>query len=196
MATVSKDDLIWLCNQFKSLLEQRVPFDAHVAEGKFLQTDAAGIAYWGDAPIFSDENNIISDIYSSIQSITNLIAPQYVEKPYEKGQYVIHDSNLYKANTKITVAETWNGSHWDNVVISEETYEVDRAIAIIDQIREYVENGEWVTKVNGQSGEITINGSNIPISNSNDKTVAAYIDESLANATTIATRQQIQSLFS
>lgn len=52
MAKVTKNDLFWLCDQIKIQIDKRIPFETGVSEGKFLQTNHAGRAVWGDPHIF------------------------------------------------------------------------------------------------------------------------------------------------
>ena len=49
------------------------------------------------------------------------IAEEYDStKTYNEGDYVFHSDKLYKANQDITVAESWDGSHWTETTVAEE----------------------------------------------------------------------------
>lgn len=52
---------------------------------------------------------------------TGVVAPAYdASKTYAVGDFVMHDSNLYKCTTAITTAEAWTAARWTQVVMSGE----------------------------------------------------------------------------
>lgn len=59
----------------------------------------------------------IDDIYV-IPLITSLAPAYSTSATYTVGQLVSRDNKIYKCTTAINVGETWNGSHWTEIPIS------------------------------------------------------------------------------
>lgn len=76
--------------------------------------------------IHSHSNKSILDIITqeninNWNNALNLIADQYNQyQTYNIGNYVIHNNNLYKCKTAISVAEEWNKNHWIKTTVMAE----------------------------------------------------------------------------
>ena len=68
-----------------------------------------------DIPTWGD----INSAFLLVDTLVGAIAPKYdATATYEVGDYVQHEGGIYKCNTDISVAEAWDSTHWDAVVIT------------------------------------------------------------------------------
>lgn len=60
---------------------------------------------------------------------TGVVASAYsASKTYAVGDYVIHNSNLYRCTTAITTAESFTAGHWTQVVLADDVTDVKSAL--------------------------------------------------------------------
>ena len=56
------------------------------------------------------------------------IASEYANQAYAIGDYVMHDTKLYKCKVTIASGESWNSAHWDEAKVVDEFAEKDTSI--------------------------------------------------------------------
>ena len=77
-----------------------------------------------------------------------VVASAYsASKTYAVGDYAIHNSNLYRCTTAITTAESFNASHWTQVVLADDVTDLknDKVAQPLDS------NNQPTNGTNGQS---------------------------------------------
>jgi len=95
---------------------------------------------------------------------------------YAVGDYVIHNSNLYRCTTAITTAESFTAAHWTQVVLADDVSDVKSEINELDTYLEYPK-----TKIIHQA---SISGSGVVLE---DETYDMFCQEILtSDAMTIA----------
>lgn len=73
-----------------------------------------------DAGARQDIINIENDIDDIQEEIIDVIAQLYNStETYSVGNYCIHDANLYRCTTAITVPEAWTPAHWELTNVAE-----------------------------------------------------------------------------
>lgn len=70
---------------------------------------------------FDNIDNIMHQNELRSQKAVGNIAEEYDEiRPYSEGDFVMHESVLYKCTTKIPEGEVWNGEHWQSTTVAAE----------------------------------------------------------------------------
>lgn len=70
-----------------------------------------------DVPTWGD----INTAFALIDTVVGALAPKYdATATYEEGDYVQYEGGIYKAKADISVAEAWDATHWDAVVLTTE----------------------------------------------------------------------------
>lgn len=68
-----------------------------------------------DVPTWAD----INTAFALVDVLVGAIAPKYdATATYTEGDYVQHEGGIYKAKADISVAEAWDPTHWDAVVVT------------------------------------------------------------------------------
>lgn len=70
-----------------------------------------------DIPTWGD----INTAFALLDAVVGALAPKYdATATYDAGDYVQYEGGIYKAKADIDVAEAWDATHWDAVVITSE----------------------------------------------------------------------------
>ena len=66
--------------------------------------------------------NLKSFKITDLENIYNIpqIANEYAQQPYNIGDYVNYQGVIYRCTTQISVAESWNSSHWTSVMLADD----------------------------------------------------------------------------
>ena len=79
-----------------------------------------------DIPTWGDLNTA----FALIDAVVGALAPKYdATATYSEGDYVQHEGGIYKAKADISVAEAWDATHWDAVVITTAMQDVPVSLA-------------------------------------------------------------------
>ena len=79
---------------------------------------------------------------------------------YKVGDYVIHNSNLYRCTTAITTAEAFTAAHWTQIVLADDVSDLKTDLDELDEYLEYTFYGKNLIDyndltdgyINGQGG--------------------------------------------
>lgn len=103
-------------------------------------------------------NNVVETevpTYEEFNELKNSNAPEYSNNAiYAVGEYVFYNGNLYRCQTAITTAETWNDAHWTQVNFGAELYDMDTSMHHHDMV--FPRNGGRVAVAPATSGAITV----------------------------------------
>ena len=65
----------------------------------------------------TDDAHLVNKKYVD-NSFFDIVAPEYSSSAtYDVGDFVIHEGLLYKCNTTISTAESWDSTHWDRTTV-------------------------------------------------------------------------------
>lgn len=79
---------------------------------------------------------------------------------YAVGDYVIHNSNLYRCTTAITTAEAFNSAHWTQVVLADDVSDLKSDITSINNEDLSIEHIAWADGgISLETGQNTTNSS-------------------------------------
>ena len=98
------------------------------------QFQSSDIPTWGD----------LNTAFALIDTVVGALAPKYdATATYSEGDYVQHEGGIYKAKADITVAEAWDATHWDAVVIT--TAMQDTPVSLTGLVKVDLTSGTGVT---------------------------------------------------
>lgn len=93
-------------------------------------------------------------------------------KTYAVGDYVIHNSNLYRCTTAITTAEAFTAAHWTQVVLADDVSDVKSDLTYTDSA--VFDDNTAYEKETISNGIINSSGILISIGSGNTYTVSVY----------------------
>ena len=137
---VTYDNKLYMCQ-----IAVTTPNEWNVNSNHFIEASVAGPLGYDDptkggwpninASILNkieEESDSRIQVQNKVNNIENSIAPIYINKTYNIGDYCTKDGYLYKCNTTINTAEAWTAAHWTQVTTGTELGDLKSAVGSLE----------------------------------------------------------------